>query len=131
MDRPEEPCEFKEPSPPHSSQEPPLLEHTVSRVAEYLNRFTDEKASPETRRGIALLAGISLVKELERQRLDAEEQLRQSHKMQAVETLAGGIAHDFNNILAIILGNAELGLIKTPEKKIPWRKTSNKSPAPA
>lgn len=37
-----------------------------------------------------------------------EAQLRQSHKMQAVGTMAGGIAHDFNNILAAILGNVEL-----------------------
>ncbi|HQQ68950.1 MAG TPA: ATP-binding protein [Alicycliphilus sp.] len=37
-----------------------------------------------------------------------EAQLRESHKMQAVGTMAGGIAHDFNNILHAILGNVEL-----------------------
>ena len=37
-----------------------------------------------------------------------EAQLRQSHKMQAMGTMAGGIAHDFNNILGAILGNVEL-----------------------
>jgi two-component system, cell cycle sensor histidine kinase and response regulator CckA len=47
-----------------------------------------------------------------------ENQLRQSHKMEAIGTLAGGIAHDFNNILTVLTGYGTL-LKMESEKGVP------------
>ena len=53
-----------------------------------------------------------------------EDELRHSHKMEAIGLLAGGIAHDFNNLLTVIRANAEL-LEQTLDPAMPQRQDAH------
>ncbi len=74
-------------------------------------RWIRDRASPVRNASGEVLRIVGVAEDITT-RKKLEGRIRETQKLEAIGTLAGGIAHDFNNVLAVIIGQAELALMK-------------------
>ena len=83
-----------------------------------LRRFNEELEVQVQARTQALNEAMERLRIESDERAQAEEQLRQSLKMEAVGQLTGGIAHDFNNMLTGVIGAIDLIRLRLADGRI-------------
>ncbi|KTB98739.1 ATP-binding protein [Pseudomonas sp. ICMP 10191] len=83
-----------------------------------LRRFNEELEIQVRSRTQALSQAVERLKAESEERARAEDQLRQSLKMEAVGQLTGGIAHDFNNMLTGVISALDLIKIRMAKGRL-------------
>jgi PAS domain S-box-containing protein len=73
------------------------------------------KANGEPEYLLGISEDITDRKQAEEEKQSLKERLQRAEKMEALGLLAGVVAHDLNNVLGVVVGYAELALMKADE----------------
>lgn len=92
-----------------------LAEQELQAYQKNLEAIVQSRTSEIISKNRELEDEITERQQLSHEKKLLEQELRQTHKMEAIGNMATGIAHDFNNILTAVLGYAELLRLETNE----------------
>lgn len=83
-------------------------ERELREHRDHLEELVRRRTAEITAKHQHLLEEVERRQQAEAEKEKLEAALRQTHKMEALGTLAAGIAHDFNNILTAVIGYTEV-----------------------
>jgi PAS domain S-box-containing protein len=93
-----------------------LANHTTLISRDGTRRSIADSGAP-IRDTASRIIGVVLVFRDVTEQQRTEQELIKTQKLESIGILAGGIAHDFNNILAAILGNIDLAILRLGENE--------------
>ncbi|MEN8210328.1 MAG: ATP-binding protein [Thermodesulfobacteriota bacterium] len=92
--------------------------HTGNKTSYIKADWIPIKKESEIIAGVGIIEDITERKKREEEKIKTQKIIADQKRLAFVGQIAGKMAHDFNNILAVIMGNAQLGILDSKEEEI-------------